>query len=69
MLGISFENWLLTCGIFGLFFVFFFPIFPIAVDPVVQGKTRAEQFYNGDSEVGDGFCVCCVFKDVRNVTW
>ena len=25
---------------------------PIACDPVVQGKTRAEQFYNEDSEVG-----------------
>lgn len=23
----------------------------VAVDPVVQGKTRAEQFYNEDNEV------------------
>lgn len=29
-----------------------------AVDPVVQGKTRAEQFYRGD---GEGKKVCIFF--------
>jgi len=31
-----------------------------AVDPVVQGKTRAEQFYRGDGE-GKKVSHCCIF--------
>lgn len=27
-----------------------FHLFFVAVDPVVQGKTRAEQFYRGDAQ-------------------
>ncbi len=37
----------------------------VAVDPVVQGKTRADQFYSNDKEVGCVFvstCTCtCLF--------
>jgi 2-oxoglutarate dehydrogenase complex dehydrogenase (E1) component-like enzyme len=37
-----------------------------AVDPVVQGKTRAEQFYRGDGE-GKKVSHCRIFR-TRNVT-
>ena len=45
---------------FNDFCIILYSIVHIAVDPVVQGKTRAEQFYSEDKEVS----MCLIYNKI-----
>ena len=46
---------------FNVFCIILYSILHIAVDPVVQGKTRAEQFYSDDKEVS----MCLIYNIIH----